>query len=167
MVYRFTVSPNYSLHGFLNQSLSLFAVADFEPGTAPLQTKYPGLTHCYYKDQREPPGAPNEYVFNSYHTTVMMFRFMFVVAWENTVSLLTIFIKWFLGPMSTSLRERIEREEYITNEMIVVRERKRDSRMWIVLSIDIIIIFGFCLFQRSVKLRRGIRRLRNSKIGGE
>lgn len=129
LVYRFSVSPNYSLNGILNNTLSIFAVADFEPGTAPIETKYPGLTHCYYKALREPAGTPNEYELLPYHTKVMLFRFVFVVLWENTISLVTIMIKWFLGPMSTAVRDRIEREKYITNEIFVMHERKRGACM--------------------------------------
>lgn len=126
VVYILVESPDGTPNGILNSSLSLFAIADLEPNTAPLSTNYPNLTHCYYYDQREPPGAPNQYAYTSFHTKVMMFRFLFVVVWENLVSLITIIIKWFLGTMPTGLRERIEREEYITNEIIVERERKRD-----------------------------------------
>lgn len=37
LVYQYTYSPDGTMHGFINHSLSYFNVSDFEPGTDPLE----------------------------------------------------------------------------------------------------------------------------------
>ena len=42
LVYQYTYSPDGTLHGFVNHTLSYFNVSDFEPGTAPLHPMHLG-----------------------------------------------------------------------------------------------------------------------------
>lgn len=42
LVYQYTYSPDGTLHGFVNHTLSYFNVTDFSPGTGPLKPLYLG-----------------------------------------------------------------------------------------------------------------------------
>ncbi|KAK6294743.1 hypothetical protein J4Q44_G00355730 [Coregonus suidteri] len=42
LVYQYMYSPDGSMHGFVNHTLSYFNVSDFQPGTAPLQPMHLG-----------------------------------------------------------------------------------------------------------------------------
>ncbi|KAK7912814.1 hypothetical protein WMY93_013025 [Mugilogobius chulae] len=58
LVYQYTYSPDGSMRGFVNHTMSYFNVTDFQPGTAPLDPTNLGyaVQICRYKDYREPPG---------------------------------------------------------------------------------------------------------------
>ncbi|XP_020292981.1 anoctamin-1 isoform X4 [Pseudomyrmex gracilis] len=59
LVYRITVSDNYSLEGFLEQSLSKFDTSDLKNGTQP-KVGQVEVKICRYPDYREPPESSNK-----------------------------------------------------------------------------------------------------------
>jgi len=55
IVYMFVVSEDHSLNGFLNHSLAIFNVSDFEARTAPRDTMFPNVTVCRWVPSNTQP----------------------------------------------------------------------------------------------------------------
>ncbi|XP_078050290.1 anoctamin 1 isoform X1 [Augochlora pura] len=126
LVYRITVSDNYSLEGFLDHSLSKFNTSELRNGTAPTSlSAHHQIDICRYPDYREPPNSPNKYQYTIMFWHVLAARLAFIVVFENIVALVMILIRWCIPDMNPKLRDRIRREAYITNETIIRQEAQR------------------------------------------
>ncbi|XP_015432164.1 PREDICTED: anoctamin-1-like [Dufourea novaeangliae] len=126
LVYRITVSDNYSLEGFLDHSLSKFNTSDLKNGTEPFSLPaHEQIDTCRYPDYREPPNSSNKYQYSIMFWHVLAARLAFVVVFENIVALVMILIRWCIPDMNPKLRDRIRREAYMTNELIIRQEARR------------------------------------------
>lgn len=108
----------------MNHSLSYFNTSDFQVGSAPTINR---TEHeiCRYPDYREPPWSPNRYEQTSLYWHILAARLAFVVVFENIVALVIIIVKWGIPDVPGELRDRIRREAYITNEIIIKQETLR------------------------------------------
>ncbi|XP_076753625.1 anoctamin-1-like isoform X2 [Xylocopa sonorina] len=122
LVYQISVSDNYSLEGFLEHSLSKFNTSDFKNGTKPLHSQ---VEICRYSDYREPPDSPDKYKYTTMFWHVLAARLAFIVVFENIVALVMILVRWCIPDMNPKLRDKIRREAYITNEIIIHQEALR------------------------------------------
>ncbi len=50
---------------------------------------------------------------------------MYVYVLQNFVALIVILIQWCIPDMPMKLKEEIQREKYITNEIIIAQETSR------------------------------------------
>uniref|UniRef100_A0A672KYA2 Anoctamin n=1 Tax=Sinocyclocheilus grahami TaxID=75366 RepID=A0A672KYA2_SINGR len=71
LVYQYMYSPDGSMHGFVNHTLSYFNVSHFQNGTAPLDPFHLGfhVDICRYKDYREPPWSLTPYEISKEYST--------------------------------------------------------------------------------------------------
>ncbi|XP_059080629.1 anoctamin-1-like [Tigriopus californicus] len=126
MAYRIGYSPDGTLHGYTNFTLSVFDPEDFEFRSNPALARNDSMTHtpefCRYTDFRYPPGHSKEYRINEIYWHILAARLAFVVVFQNFVALSLMAIKWVVPNMSTELKERIRREAYLTNEIIIRTE---------------------------------------------
>lgn len=81
LVYRWQVSPDGTLDGYLNHSLSYFHTSDFQSDSAPQNSSYT-LEYCRYPDYREPPKSNHPYERTLFYWTVMAARVCFIVIFE-------------------------------------------------------------------------------------
>lgn len=126
LVYRLAVSDNYSLEGFLEHSLSKFNTSDLRNGTEPSSVPFDERVDiCRYPDYREPPDSSNKYQYTIMFWHVLAARLAFIVVFENVVALVMILVHWCIPDMNPKLRDKIRREAYITNEIIIQREALR------------------------------------------
>ncbi|XP_018398327.1 PREDICTED: anoctamin-1-like [Cyphomyrmex costatus] len=125
LVYRITVSNNYSLEGFLDHSLSKFNTNDLSEIQPNMTLNKVPIDICRYPDYREPPNSPNKYQYNIMFWHVLAARLAFIVVFENVVALVMILIRWCIPDMSSKLHNKIRREAYITNEIIIHQEALR------------------------------------------
>lgn len=123
LIYQTTISPDGTLNGYLNFSLSYFDVRDFHE-SRPQVTTY-NATICRYPDFREPPWSPNAYEKSSMYWLILAAKLGFVVVFENLVAVVMIFVRWCIPDMAHELRDQIRREAYITNEIIIKQETVR------------------------------------------
>lgn len=56
---------------------------------------------------------------------ILAARLAFVVVFENVVAIVMILVRWCIPDMPADLRDRIRREAYITNEIIIKQETIR------------------------------------------
>lgn len=125
LVYRITISDNYSLEGYLDHSLSKFDTIDLKSSQSNMTLNGTPVEICRYPDYREPPDSLNKYQYNIMFWHILAARLAFVVVFENIVALVMILIRWCIPDMSSKLRNRIRREAYITNEIIIHQETQR------------------------------------------
>lgn len=129
MVYRGFYSPDGSLHGYVNFSLSYMDMAHYDPASS----LHPDIVNmdenitCRYADYKSPADDDNPYDHNSTFWHIWLARLLFVVVFENTLSLFLMFLKFLIPDVSSSLKYRIRREEYITKEIIIRTERLKTS----------------------------------------
>lgn len=80
LVYLITVSKNYTLDGFLENSLSEFRVSDWPPEMRPNVSE--PVEICRYTDYRNSPTSENKYEHSSMYWHVLAARLAFVVVFE-------------------------------------------------------------------------------------
>lgn len=126
LVYMAAVSPDKTDAGFLNNSLAYFNTADFRNDTEPLTTIYPNITSCRYAEYRNPPDHPElPYKRPTLYWHILAARLAFVVVFQNVVGLVTMAVQWCLSGVPRKLSDRIKREAYLTEEIIIKREAER------------------------------------------
>lgn len=123
LVYQHLISEDRSLDGYLDFSLSHFAIEDSSTLKS-LQNEF-NITMCRYSDFREPPNSNRKYALSSIFYIILAGRLAFVVIFENFVALVMIVVRWCIPDMSVELRDQIRREVYITNEIIIEQEASR------------------------------------------
>ncbi len=112
LVYKYMYSPDGSMHGFVNHTLSYFNVSHFQNGTAPLEPFHLGFHvdicrygapitwalnsintpwmfnfsfSSRYKDYREPPWSPTPYEISKEFWAVLAARLAFVIVFQVSV----------------------------------------------------------------------------------
>lgn len=121
LVYKFTVSDDNSLSGFMTYSLSLFKITDFPDHITVASTADAPQT-CWYKDYRYGPDHESKYLLTPFFWKVLVARLLFVVLFQNTVYAVISFIKWITPDIPRDLKARIMQENYLVQEMIVKLE---------------------------------------------
>ncbi|KAH8032043.1 hypothetical protein HPB51_022791 [Rhipicephalus microplus] len=133
LVYRLVYSSDYSLHGFVNFTLSSFDTSDFDNDTRPDKVTLDGVVvrECRYKGYREPPGSEKEYELTATYWYIFAARLIFVVVFEHVV----FFVKWLVAALipdvPRSVQQRIRREQIVEQNLIAdlhTRERARSGR---------------------------------------
>ena len=130
MVYQYKYSPDHTLNGYLNFTLSYFDPKHFETQgdggdnniLSPKDIIHP--KHCRYRDFRHPPWESEEKVYQEtdafWH--VLAARLAFVVVFQNCVALVVMAIKWIVPNVKSDIEDRCRREAYVTNEVIIRSE---------------------------------------------
>ena len=121
LVYSYAHSPDQSLRGYVNFTLSTFDPADFEHKRG-LDEDVPDT--CSYYDFRHPPNAQDgdKYQITEIYWHVLAARFAFVFVFQNVVMLSVMAVKWIVPNVGTGLKDRMRREAYLTNEIVIRTE---------------------------------------------
>ncbi|XP_035662539.1 anoctamin-1-like isoform X3 [Branchiostoma floridae] len=125
-VYQYMYSPDGSLHGFIDWSLSTFNVSDFEPGSEPRDNRSLGevVQFCRYRDFRDAPWEAEPYKYNLAYWHIFAARLGFVICFQNVVIFLKDFIAWLIPDEVKEIKERQRREKRIIMEMLLEEERR-------------------------------------------
>lgn len=85
MVYQFYSSKDGSLHGYVNNTLSVFNTSKFAPINAP---KSPEIRYeqCRYPDYRSAPGTKHEYELTYLYWIILAARLGFVLIFEVNIN---------------------------------------------------------------------------------
>ncbi|XP_059206588.1 anoctamin-1-like [Centropristis striata] len=125
LVYQYMYSPDGSMHGFVNHTLSYFNVSDFQPGTDPLQPMHLGykVAVCRYKDYREPPWSNTPYELSKEFWAVLAARLAFVVVFQNVVMLMSDFVDWLIPDIPKDISLQIHKEKILMVELFMKEEQ--------------------------------------------
>ncbi|XP_077450687.1 anoctamin-1a isoform X3 [Stigmatopora argus] len=120
LVYQYMYSPDGTMHGFVNHSLSYFNVSDFQPGTGPTQPTIQGqkVELCRYKDYREPPSSSTPYDFSKEFWAILAARLAFVVVFQNVVMLMRDFVDWLIPDIPKDISLRIHKEKVLMDDLM-------------------------------------------------
>ncbi|XP_044209894.1 anoctamin-1a isoform X2 [Thunnus albacares] len=125
LVYQYMYSPDGTMHGFVNHTLSYFNVSDFQPGTDPLQPMHLGykVEICRYKDYREPPWSSTPYELSKEFWAVLAARLAFVVVFQNVVMLMSDFVDWLIPDIPKDISLQIHKEKILMVELFMKEEQ--------------------------------------------
>ncbi|XP_028257251.1 anoctamin-1a isoform X2 [Parambassis ranga] len=125
LVYQYTYSPDGTMHGFVNHTLSYFNVSDFQPGTDPLQPMHLGykVEICRYKDYREPPWSSTPYELSKEFWVILAARLAFVIVFQNVVMLMSDFVDWLIPDIPKDISLQIHKEKILMVELFMKEEQ--------------------------------------------
>ncbi|CAH8629126.1 unnamed protein product [Schistosoma rodhaini] len=113
-VYRYTYSPDGTMKGFVNFTLSYMSTTRFDVPT--------NETYCRYDSYRSPPWSSEPYVFTSIYYHVLAAKFIFVFTFETIATILTNVIMAAVPDVPKRVRRKIFHESNITNAIILNAE---------------------------------------------
>ncbi|XP_037550248.1 anoctamin-1 [Nematolebias whitei] len=125
LVYQYTYSPDGSMHGFINHTLSYFNVSDFQPGTAPSDALHLGykVDECRYKDYRDPPWSSTPYELSKEFWAILAVRLAFVIVFQNVVMLMSDFVDWLIPDIPKDISLQIHKEKILMVEVFMKEEQ--------------------------------------------
>uniref|UniRef100_A0A8D3DVL8 Anoctamin n=1 Tax=Scophthalmus maximus TaxID=52904 RepID=A0A8D3DVL8_SCOMX len=98
--------------GYVNASLSVFRVSDFE-------------NRSQYRDYREPPDSAEPYSYTLQFWHVLAARLAFIIVFEHMVFAIKTLIAYLIPDLPKDLRDRMRREKYLIQEMMYEAELER------------------------------------------
>ncbi|XP_039721655.1 anoctamin-5 isoform X3 [Pteropus medius] len=118
LVYYYAYSTNAvkPLKGYVNNSLSIFLIADFPNHTAPSEKR--DFTTCRYRDYRYPPDHDHKYFHNMQFWHVLAAKMTFIIVMEHIVFLVKFLLAWMIPDVSKDVLERIKREKLMTVKIL-------------------------------------------------
>ncbi|XP_026124285.1 anoctamin-1a isoform X2 [Carassius auratus] len=130
LVYQHMYSPDGTLHGFVNHTLSYFNVSHFQPGTEPMQPMHLGykVEVCRYKDYRDPPWSNTPYEFSREFWAILAARLAFVIIFQNVVMLMSDFVDWLIPDIPKDISIQIHKERNLVVELFMKQERGKKYR---------------------------------------
>ncbi|CAI9736685.1 anoctamin-4-like isoform X2 [Octopus vulgaris] len=127
MLYKHVISPNHTLEGYVEFSLSYFNVTDFQPRSKP--TFESNVTECRYKDFRYPPDSPDKYKHTSTYWHILTIRLAFVIIFQNVVMLLSWLVAALIPDVPYIVKIQMLRESYLTKQALLkFQDEKREKR---------------------------------------
>ncbi|KAM4523202.1 anoctamin-4-like isoform 1-T1 [Fundulus diaphanus] len=115
--------------GYVNASLSVFRVSDFEkrsqPRTDGSELFEEAVKYCRYRDYREPPNSAEQYTYTLQFWHVLAARLAFIIVFEHMVFAIKTLIAYLIPDLPKDLRDRMRREKYLIQEMMYEAELER------------------------------------------
>lgn len=124
-------STDHTLYGYVQWSLSAYAVQDLPPSVAPIR---PGggfesspPTECHYRDFRTGPnGDPDiQYRYNMAFWHVLAARLALVLVLEHFILVLTRIVAYLVPDLPSWLQAKILRQNYLAREAFYESESKK------------------------------------------
>ncbi|KAG7251412.1 hypothetical protein CRUP_007890, partial [Coryphaenoides rupestris] len=115
LVYQYMYSPDGSMHGFVNHTLSYFNVSHFQDGKEPMDPLHLGyaVDICRYKDYREPPWSTTPYEISKEFWAVLAARLAFVIVFQNVVMLMSDVVDWLIPDIPKDISTQIHKEKIL------------------------------------------------------
>ncbi|XP_031420184.1 anoctamin-1a isoform X4 [Clupea harengus] len=125
LVYLYMYSPDGSMHGFVNHTLSHFNVTHFQNGTAPMNPMYLGyrVDICRYKDYRDPPWSQTPYDISKEFWAVLAARLVFVIVFQNVVMLMSDIVDWVIPDIPKDISLQIHKEKILMVDLFMKEEQ--------------------------------------------
>ncbi|XP_061775942.1 anoctamin-1-like isoform X6 [Nerophis ophidion] len=125
MVYQYMYSPDGTMHGFVNHTLSYFNVSHFQDGKEPMDKMQLGFAVeiCRYKDYREPPWSSSPYEISKEFWVVLAIRLSFVIIFQNVVMLMNDLVDWLIPDIPKDISLQIHKEKILLVELFMKEEQ--------------------------------------------
>ncbi|XP_078077110.1 anoctamin-1a [Mustelus asterias] len=127
LVFMYLYSPDNTLHGFTNNTLSYFNVSHLEPGSEPLEPMALGhkVEICRYIDYREPPWSSQAYDLSKAFWSVLAARLAFVIIFQNLVMFMSDFVDWMIPDIPKEISERMSKEKSLLVDHFLKEEQTK------------------------------------------
>ncbi|XP_034019164.1 anoctamin-4-like isoform X2 [Thalassophryne amazonica] len=137
LVYAYTYGPcagqgqagEGCMMGYVNASLSIFLVSDFEkksqPRTNGSELFGEAVKYCRYRDYRESPDSTEPYSYTLQFWHVLAARLAFIIVFEHMVFAIKTLIAYLIPDLPKDLQDRMRREKYLIQEMMYEAELER------------------------------------------
>ncbi|XP_066439700.1 anoctamin-5 isoform X2 [Eleutherodactylus coqui] len=119
LVYYYAYSDNevYPMSGYINSSLSMFQVSDFNNRSMPLENEM-NVTLCRYRDYRYPPDHEKKYLHTMQFWHILAAKMAFIIIMEHVVFVVKFFVAWLIPDIPSDVKARIKREKYLTQKIL-------------------------------------------------
>ncbi|XP_027898482.1 anoctamin-5 isoform X3 [Xiphophorus couchianus] len=133
LVYMYAYQPQgqMNMKGYINNSLSVFNVYEFQNSSRPEEAENPmwlNITTCRYRDYRYPPGHEKQYFHTMQFWHILAAKLAFIIIMEHVVFLVKYFVAWLIPDVPSDVRARVKRERFLVHEYLhnyEVNELKR------------------------------------------
>ncbi|XP_041971203.1 anoctamin-4 isoform X2 [Aricia agestis] len=115
MVYKYVYSPDNTLAGYIDHSLSLFNTSDYREEWGADETEVDPAV-CAYRGYRNPPAHADPYGLSPHYWHVFAARLAFVVVFEHVVFGLTGLMQLLIPGAPAELRTQLQREALLAKE---------------------------------------------------
>ncbi|XP_053674951.1 anoctamin-5 [Anopheles nili] len=114
MVYKYVYSPQFTLHGYIEHSLSTFNTSDYKEEWGTKTESDPDT--CQYRGYRNGPEADEQYGLSPHYWHVFAARLAFVVIFEHIVFVLTGIMQFIIPDIPIEVKTQIQREQLLAKE---------------------------------------------------
>ncbi|KAM7414737.1 hypothetical protein PAMA_019510 [Pampus argenteus] len=123
LVYMYAYQPQGQMKGYINNSLSVFNISEFNFASMPEDGENPSwfnssITNCRYRDYRYPPGHEKQYSHTMQFWHILAAKLAFIIIMEHVVFLVKFFVAWMIPDVPSDVRARIKRERYLVQEYL-------------------------------------------------
>uniref|UniRef100_A0A3Q3D896 Anoctamin n=1 Tax=Hippocampus comes TaxID=109280 RepID=A0A3Q3D896_HIPCM len=131
MVYQYMYSPDGTMHGFVNHTLSYFNVSNFQEGKEPMDPMQLGyaVEICRYKDYREPPWSTTPYEISKEFWAVLAIRLAFVIIFQNVVMLMNDLVDWLIPDIPKDISLQIHKEKILLVDLFMKEEQGKSINL--------------------------------------
>lgn len=136
LVYMYGYSPDQTLSGYTNFSLSEFKVQYFAPQSVPDDPKieiFGNITQCRYRGYfADDPSSPGEYKYTMAFWHILAAKLAFVVIFENLVVFCTWLVMYLVPDMPFKVKLQMLRENFLAKEALfsadtIQKQRERNN----------------------------------------
>lgn len=122
-LYWMMVSEDGSFTGYVDFTLSKFDPNDMDPEVRPSNAP----KFCRYQDYRISYDSPEKYNHSKYFFHIWFARIAFVVIYQNVIAFIMMILKLGIPDIPTELKNKMKIENYITKELIIEMERRKEG----------------------------------------
>ncbi|XP_032804543.2 anoctamin-1-like [Petromyzon marinus] len=121
LIYMYFYSPDGSLRGYVNYTLSYFNVSDYAPGII-IESNY---TLCRFRDYLEPPWSDHPYQYTKTYWIILAGRLAFVIIFQNLVMFLSNMLDWIIEDIPSDIEDCMKKEKlYLVNVFLKEEQDK-------------------------------------------
>ena len=124
------VSDDGTLTGYVDFTLSKLDPSDMDLGPHPHPHEMSEAPEfCRYEDYRESYASTDKYNHSPIFYHIWFARIVFFVIYQNFIIVVMMLLKLAIPDIPAKLKSKIKREKYMTKEVIIEREKKREDQI--------------------------------------
>lgn len=136
LFYMIQVTKKHSYDGFLNFTLSVFDINDFDSLAKQHMTgtQFVNMTECRYTDYRNPPDDEYPYMRSGTYWHILACRFVFLLLYHYIVIVLNFIVKRLISDKQKELQTQVLKEQWTICKFIAKNQaegrlgKKRQSK---------------------------------------
>uniref|UniRef100_A0A6J0USS5 Anoctamin n=1 Tax=Pogona vitticeps TaxID=103695 RepID=A0A6J0USS5_9SAUR len=115
--YAYFKDPDSPMTGYINDSLSVFQISDFQEQNRP-NSNPNNFTNCRYRDYRYPPDHEKKYAHTMQFWHILAAKMAFIIIMEHVVFIVKFFVAWMIPDVPDEVKAKVKREKYLTQKIL-------------------------------------------------